>query len=257
METLYFFVLGLVQGLTEFLPVSSSGHLVFLDKIFGVDTGNFLFVSIILHVATLFSVIILFYKQIWELIKNPFSKKTLLIVVATIPTVIIVLLFKGFFENSFVGDGLGVCFMITAILLMLTYFKTKSVNYIPNNNMTYKKAIVVGIVQGVAVLPGISRSGSIISANVLMGTSSESSTSFSFILSIPIIICSLIYEIFSCIKTGTAMYVGSFFNLGLSFVVALISGIFAIKIMKRIAKTGKYYIFSIYLILISILTWFI
>lgn len=257
METLYFILLGLVQGLTEFLPVSSSGHLVFLDKIFGVETGNFIFVSIILHIATLISVIILYYKKIWELIKHPFSKNTLLIVVATIPTVVIVLLFKGFFENAFNGGYLAICFMITAILLMLTYFKTQSKKTITYHKMTYYNAMFVGIMQGFAVLPGISRSGSTISANVLQGVDSETSTSFSFILSIPIILASLIYEVYGCIKSGQQFFVGSYINLGIAFAIALISGIFAIKIMKKFAKTGKYYFFSIYLVIISIIACFI
>ncbi len=257
MELLYFILLGLVQGLTEFLPVSSSGHLVFLDKIFGVETGNFLFVSIILHVATLISVIVLYYKQIWHLIKNPFSKETLLIVVATIPTVIIVLLFKGFFEDAFSGSYLSICFMITAIILMLTYFKTKSQKNLPYDNITYKNAVVIGIMQGFAVLPGISRSGSTISAGVLQGIDSEKATSFSFILSIPIILASLMYELFSCFYNGGQFFVGSYINLIISFIIALVSGIFAIKIMKKIAKTGKYYWFSIYLCVVALISCFI
>ena len=254
MELLYFILLGLVQGLTEFLPVSSSGHLVFLDKIFGVETGNFLFVSIILHVATLISVIVLYYKQIWHLIKNPFSKETLLIVVATIPTVIIVLLFKGFFEDAFSGGYLSICFMITAIILMLTYFKTKSQKKLTYQKITYKNAVVIGIMQGFAVLPGISRSGSTISAGVLQGIDSEKATSFSFILSIPIILASLVYELFSCFYNGGQFFVGSYINLIISFIIALVSGIFAIKI---IAKTGKYYWFSIYLCIIALISCFV
>ncbi len=257
MELLYFVLLGLVQGLTEFLPVSSSGHLVFLDKIFGVETGNFLFVSIILHVATLISVIVLYYKQIWHLIKNPFSKETLLIVVATIPTVIIVLLFKGFFEDAFSGGYLSICFMITAIILMLTYFKTKSQKKLTYQKITYKNAVVIGIMQGFAVLPGISRSGSTISAGVLQGIDSEKATSFSFILSIPIILASLVYELFSCFYNGGQFFVGSCINLIISFIIALVSGIFAIKIMKKIAKTGKYYWFSIYLCIIALISCFV
>lgn len=257
METLYFILLGLVQGLTEFLPVSSSGHLVLLDKIFGVETGNFLFVSIILHVATLVSVVILYYKQIWNLVKRPFSKKTLFVVVATIPTVVVVILFKSFFESSFSGGYLSICFMITAIVLMITHFKTNSKTYNPKREMSYKNSVVVGFVQGLAVLPGISRSGSTISANVLCNVDSQTATEFSFILSIPIIICSLLYEIYSCLYSGSIIFVGSYFNLAVSFVIALISGIFAIKIMKKIAKTKKYYLFSIYLCLLAVIGCFI
>lgn len=255
MEFLYFIVLGLVQGLTEFLPVSSSGHLVFLDKIFGVETGNFLFVSILLHIATLFSVVILYHKSIWQLIKHPLSKETLLVVLATIPTIIIVVLFKGFFESAFNGAYLGICFMFTAILLMITYFKTsKNKHYKP---FTHSTSIGVGLMQGLAVLPGISRSGSTISAAVFMGIDPKDATNFSFILSIPIILASLVYEVYSCLSSGVQLYSGSILYIIVAFIIALISGIFAIKLMKKIAQTGKYYIFSIYLVIIAIVSCFI
>lgn len=257
METLYFILLGIVQGLTEFLPVSSSGHLVFLDKIFNVETGNFMLVSIILHIATLLSVIIVFYKDIWELIKHPFSKNGKSIIISTIYTVVVVLIFKGFFIDSFSGKFLPICFMITAILLMVTYFKTKSPKYKSYKDMSYKNASIIGLMQGVAVLPGISRSGTTISTAILLNVDSDKATSYSFILSIPIIICSLIFEIYECFVGNQSMYSGGVLNLTLAFVIALIFGIFAIKIMKKLAKTGKYYYFSIYLAILSIICLFI
>ena len=256
MEFMYFLLLGIVQGLTEFLPVSSSGHLVVLDKIFKVEIGNFLFVSIILHVATLFSVIIVFWKDVLELAKHPLSKKTLQIVVACVPTCIIVVLFKSFFESAYSGAYLGVCFMATAILLMVTYFLTQKQNIIYKHN-TYKKSFVIGAVQGLAVLPGISRSGSTISAGVMLGLNPDKATNFSFILSIPIILASLVYEIFSCIKQSTVIFTSNILYLVLAFGMAMLFGLIAIKIMKRLAKTKKYYIFSIYLAILAIVVCFI
>ena len=257
METLYFILLGVVQGLTEFLPVSSSGHLVFLDKLFGIDTGNFMLVSIILHIATLISVFILFYKDIWEIIKHPFSTNGICLILSSLATITMVLLFKSVFIESFTGKFLPICFMITAILLMITYYKTKSIKYKSYKNISYKTATIIGIMQGVAVLPGISRSGTTISTAILCNVDSEKATSYSFILSIPIILCSLVFEIYECVSGGQSLYTGSFVNLSLSFIIALICGIFAIKIMKKLAKTGKYYFFSIYLVILSIISLFI
>ena len=167
MEIIYYFVLGLVQGLTEFLPVSSSGHLVLLNKLFG-NGNNFLFVSILLHVATLFSVCFVLRKEIFELIKHPFSKQTLNIAYATICSFVIVLLFKSFFEDAFGGEYLSICFIITAIILMLSYFKTKSGLYKKYDKINWKNSVITGLVQGVAVLPGISRSGSTICSLILL-----------------------------------------------------------------------------------------
>ena len=146
--------------------------------------------------------------------------------------------------------------MFTAILLMLTYFKTKNIKK-KYKQFNYTTALGVGLMQGLAVLPGISRSGSTISTAVLMGSDPNDATSFSFILSIPIILASLLYEVYSCITSGASIFVGSVFYLILAFVLAFVSGLFAIKIMKKIAKTGKYYIFAIYLVILSIITCFI
>ena len=250
---LFYFVLGLVQGLTEFLPVSSSGHLVLVSKIFGIEQ-NSLFLSVLLHVATLLAVLIVLRKEIWQLVRNPFSKQTLMYVVATIPTVIIVVVFKGFFESAFSGAFLPVCFMITAVLLVITSLYSKNKK---GKDITYKNAIIMGISQGIAVLPGISRSGATICAGLLSGADKKQSTKFSFIMSIPIIICSLIYEIYNCITTGAEFFSGSILLVVMSFAVAFVSGIFAIKFMLKIVEKGKYYYFSIYLVVVSILSFFI
>ena len=145
--------------------------------------------------------------------------------------------------------------MVTAIFLVLTYFKTQNAKiYKPLN---YTRASAIGLMQGVAVLPGISRSGSTIFAGTMLGLDSDEATSYSFILSIPIILLSLIYEIYECVQKNVILYSGSVVNMIIAFLLAFIFGIFAIKIMKKFAKTKKYYIFSIYLAIISIITCFI
>ena len=249
---LFYFLLGLIQGLTEFLPVSSSGHLVLLNKIFGIEQ-NFLFLSVLLHVATLLAVVIVLRKQIWQMVTHPFSKQTLMIVVATIPTVIIVILFKEFFENAFTGGLLPLCFAMTATLLIFTTLFSKP----KDKQMSYKSAFFMGISQGVAVLPGISRSGVTICTGLICGEDKKQATNFSFIMSIPIIICSLVYEIYESVSAGQTLFSGNAWLVLMAFVVAFISGIFAIKCMIKIVEKGKYYYFSIYLYLLAIACLFI
>ncbi|MBE7082667.1 MAG: undecaprenyl-diphosphate phosphatase, partial [Clostridiales bacterium] len=120
----FIIILAIVQGLTEFLPVSSSGHLVLLNKFFGIS-NDFLLLSVILHVATLLSVVWVLRKQVWQIIRHPFSKQTKLLVVATIPTVVIVVLFKGFFDSAFDGRFLPICFMLTAMLILVSEYLSK------------------------------------------------------------------------------------------------------------------------------------
>lgn len=251
MTTLYIIILGIVQGLTEFLPVSSSGHLVLLNKIFKIE-GNFILLSVVLHVATLFSVCIVLRKQIWELIKHPFSSEAKKLYVATIPTVIIVLIFKKFFESAFSGAFLPICFMITAVLLFITEMLSK--NRQQEKPLSYKSAIVMGVVQGAAVLPGISRSGSTIASGLLMGEGKEQTTSFSFLMSIPIILASLALEIYEMVKSGAGLVGFGIFDMLLGFVFAFVVGIFSIKLMYKAVKDKKLIWFSLYLFFISILS---
>lgn len=256
MEFVYYVLLGIVQGLTEFLPVSSSGHLILLEKIFGIDVGNFMLVSILLHFATLISVFIIYKKEIFELIKNPFCELGINLILSSIITVFVVILFKSFFVESFNGKFLPFCFMISAFLLLLTFFKAKSPKFKGYKKINKKTSLIIGLVQGVAVLPGISRSGSTISTAVLLNTDNDTATKYSFLLSIPIIFCSLVFEIFECANNSQQIFTGNIFYLIVAFSFALVFGIFAIKLMKKLAKTGNYYIFSIYLVVISVVSLF-
>lgn len=246
MTILVAIILGLVQGLTEFLPVSSSGHLVLLEKIFHVENNVILF-DVVLHVATLLAVIIVYRKTIFELIKHPLCDKMQKLVFATIPTVIIALLFKGFFENSFNGELLYLGFIVTAIFLIIAQVVSqKEYQY---RNLSYGNAIVVGVFQGLAIMPGISRSGSTITSAIVQGVRREQAAEFSFLLSIPIILASLVYECFK-LPSSVVTIPASCFIVG--FIVALLAGIFSIKIMLKVVKKAKYWGFSAYLILLSI-----
>ncbi len=251
MEILALFFLGLVQGLTEFLPVSSSGHLVLFSQIFGIEEE--LFVSIILHCATLLSILIVFWKDVWQMISHPFSKQTMLIVVATIPTCIICLVLMPIIKLSFSGMVLPVCFLVSAILLLLSERSTKNKE---TTEISYKSAFWIGVAQGFAVFPGISRSGTTISAGLFAGNKKEEVAKFSFLMSIPIIILSLIMEIVEIAIGGVSIDVSAV-GISLASVTAFLVGIVAIKTMLKITKSAKLRYFSYYLILISIISLFV
>ncbi len=248
---LVLFFMGLVQGLTEFLPVSSSGHLVLISKLFNMEES--LFLSILLHVATLFSIVVVFWRDIWELIRHPFSKKTVMLMVATIPTCLIVLVLMPIIKSSFGGALLPFCFLISALLLFATEFLTKKKT---THELNYKTAFIMGIAQGFAVFPGISRSGTTICAGILAGGDKKESAKFSFLMSIPIIILSMVMEIYEiCQGSVTINY--PVIAIIASFLVAFLSGIFAIKFMMKLTEKGNLKWFSLYLLIIGIVTFFI
>lgn len=256
MTILIALILGLVQGLTEFLPVSSSGHLMLLNQIFNID-GDFLFVSIVLHLATLLAIVIVFYKDIWQLIRHPFSKQAVNLYVATIPTIVIVLIFKAFIEGFFNDASLlPFCFMFTAFLLLVTHFLSNKKSTDFNRKFKTSSALIMGISQGFAVIPGISRSGTTICTGLILGEERQQTAKFSFLMSIPIILASLIYEIVFTDSASTINAVGVL-PLLIAFFSAFLVGIFSIKFMLKIVQESKYYYFSIYLIALSILSLFV
>lgn len=211
------FALGLVQGLTEFLPVSSSGHLLLLENL-GVAPPS-VATNLFLHVATLIAVLVTLRKPVFEIIKHPFGKKTLRIVVATIPTAIIGIIFKIYFEDILLGKYLPVGFLLTAILLLtVTPTRVKM-----NRNLS---AFIVGISQGLAVTPGLSRSGTTISFMTALNYSPDESAELSFLMSIPMIIGGAVLEL-----GGLDFNSIDWVMLSSAFVTALISGFLSIKIM--------------------------
>lgn len=240
-------ILGITQGLTEFLPVSSSGHLVLIQNIFSLQ-NDVIFFDCILHLATLLAVIIIYKNTLLKILKNPFSKLTFMLIVATIPTVIIGLVFNDFFENMFSGEFLYISFLVTAVILLFAEYCQKH-NRNPQN-MDYKKALITGIFQGIAIMPGISRSGTTISACLVQGVEKEEATEFSFLLSMPVILGSTILEFF---KLDFQNIFGniSFSCYILGFITSFIFGMISIKFMLKIVKKNRYYIFSIYLTILA------
>jgi len=254
MDLLEAVVLGIVQGITEFLPVSSSGHLVLLEKIWQIDNGV-IFLNVVLHIATLLAVIIFYRKRIWELVTHPFCKENLYLILATLPTVAIVVLFNSFFERAFCGSLLVVGFMLTAIFLVITEkvakdYERQKFNHPPLNS---KHAILLGLFQGLAVMPGLSRSGTTLCAGIVMGIEKKRAIDFSFLMSIPIIVASLVYELFS--NDFCSVLAGlNVVNLCISSVFAFLFAILGIKIMLKVVEKIKYIYFAIYLVLLSAVT---
>ena len=250
--------LGIIQGLTEFLPVSSSGHLVLFQKIFGIDV-DCLFFDIVVHLGTLVAVVIVYHKSIWEIVKHPFCEKAQKLVFATIPTIVIAILFKDIFKNSFGGDFLFVGFLVTAIIMFFADYSARH-NY-QYRHLSYGNAVVMGLFQGLAIFPGVSRSGSTITAGLVQGVRRNESAEFSFLMSIPAILGSLVFELFDI---GSASLNVSFATLLAGFMFSAVSGYLAIKFMLKIIKKAKFAWFGVYLTLLSILlivnkyafTWF-
>ena len=241
-------ILGIIQGLTEFLPVSSSGHLLLFEKLFGIEGDNLAF-NIVAHMGTLLAVIICYRKKLVSMIKKPFSKPVYLLVVASVPTVIIYFAFKSFFERAFVGEFIGICFFVTAIFLIISTVALKNNG---KEELSYKTAFIMGTFQGFAILPGISRSGTTLTAGLIAGADKESVADFSFLMSLPIIVGSLVLEIFS----GGFVSV-DIFPLIAGFISSFICGYLAIKFMLNVVKNKSFIPFVIYLVGVGIYSFFV
>ena len=242
----YIFI-GFIQGITEFLPVSSSGHIVLFGSMFELD--NLLLISIVAHIGTLFAVLYCYRKRVWSLIKQPKNKTNLKLIIATIPTIVIVLLFNSFLEDNFSTKTLVWGFLISAILLVVADLKKDG-----NQPVTNKSALYMGLSQGCALLPGISRSGSTLVCGLLVGVEKQEALDFSFLMSIPIILASALYESFKLFSYQlTVNWIGIFIVMISSFIFGIIS----IKLMLKVVKKNKLYYFSIYLIVLSLIVLFI
>lgn len=240
-------LLGLVQGLCEFLPVSSSGHLVLLNTLFGIEEGT-LFFSIMLHLGTLIAVFAVYYKKIWALLRHPFQRQVGMLLIALIPTVAMALLFKDFFENAYGGSWLGIGFLLTACILLFAAKKRDGRK--SAKTMGVGSALVIGAMQGVAILPGVSRSGSTIAGALFCGMSRREAADFSFLLSIPAILGSLVLELPDVVANGIGDI--SWVHILAGTAMAAVSGYFAIRVMLRVISAGKFRPFAFYVAVLGI-----
>lgn len=241
-------LLGLVQGLCEFLPISSSGHLVLLHNVFGIEEGA-LFFSIMLHIGTLLAVFAVYREQIWALIKKPLQKKTGMLLAALVPTVILAVAFRDFFESSYSGKYLGAGFVLTACLLLLLQRLSSGKKTL--ETMALQDALLIGLFQGVAILPGVSRSGATIAGGAIMGLEKNEAAEFSFLLSIPAILGSVVFELPELAEGGLKQVDLLYVLIGMAAAAA--SGYFAIRFMLRIIKRKKLWPFSVYLSVLGML----
>ncbi len=345
-------ILGLIQGLTEFLPISSSGHLTLAEGLMGITESNNFF-NVVLHLATLLAVIIVFWPDVKALLRHPFSRTGRLLIVATIPTCVLAVCFKLLLSEMFTVTFLGFGFLVSAMLLLVTTvalprgnatqtagamanlgahtwsFNTGAAGAMANSaenlsampykqtrnmrakkcakkgklistmsnartvdacamananagksgtmgnasvrackagvrmgnagatgqvggadepNLTFGQAIMVGISQGIAVLPGITRSGATICTGQLMGASREDALRFSFLLSIPVIIASMVYELIGCGFHAPAI---GFVPVLIGSVVAFAAALVSIRAMLKLARRGNWLWFSVYLFVLS------
>ncbi|MGN1066832.1 MAG: undecaprenyl-diphosphate phosphatase [Candidatus Fimimonas sp.] len=243
--------LGLLQGFTEFLPVSSSGHLMLAQKLFNIDAG--LFFDVMLHLGTLLAVVIAMRKSLWQTLRHPVADKRLLyLVLASIPTFAIALLVKLFVSEQLMQKLLPVGFALTIVLIVLSDKLSKPKVRLCEANVL--PPIVTGIVQGIAVFPGLSRSGATISTMKLFGVNASDSAEFSFLLSVPIILASAAVEIWEVAQTTIS---APWYTLAVGVAAAFLSGLVSVKVVMRAVKYNRWIWFALYLavpLILSLIT---
>ena len=262
-------LLGLVQGLTEFLPVSSSGHLMICKELLGVDGEGFLDFTVTVHLATVLATLVVFWKAIWQLLKGFFQFKyndetdyVCKILVSLIPVAVVGFFFKdfveGLFGESLIPVGVGLCF--TAALLLLSDYSgrlfrrpgrpVKEVR----NGISYGQAFLVGLGQAVAVAPGVSRSGTTIATGLVSGVRREVMAQFSFLMVLIPIIGEQLLDIVKAVagEGGLAGGVGTM-SLLLGFVAAFVLGLFACNATVALVRRARLGWFALYCVLVAVL----
>ena len=261
-------LLGLLQGLTEYLPISSSGHLAIASSLFGIDGEQDLAFTVLVHVATVLSTLVILWKEIVWILRDLFTKQSwksfnnlnegtryaVNIIISMIPVGIVGVFFKDKIESVF-GSGttvVGYCLLVTAALLTFSYYAKPR----QREQISGWHAFIIGIAQAVAVLPGISRSGSTIATGIMLGNKKERLAQFSFLMVIPPILGEALLDMKDLIEAGTGA-AGSETGIGvlaIGFIAAFLSGCAACKWMISIVRKGKLIWFGAYCALAGILT---
>ena len=259
MEWFEALILGLVQGMTEYLPVSSSGHLTIGSALFGIEGEENLAFTVAVHVATVCSTLVILWKEIDWILKglfkfemNPETKYTLNILVSMIPIGIVGVFFKNHVEAIF-GSGLlivGCMLLVTASLLAFSYYAKPRIK----ENISMRDAFIIGLAQACAVLPGLSRSGSTIATGLLLGNKKENLAQFSFLMVIPPILGEALLDIMKGLSGEEVMGDISTLSLVVGFLAAFVSGCIACKWMINIVKKGKLIYFAIYCAIVGAIT---
>ena len=259
MDWIQALILGLIQGLTEYLPVSSSGHLAIGSYLFGIEGEENLAFTVAVHVATVLSTFVILWSEIDWIFRGLFkfklndeTKYFLNIVVSMIPIGIVGVFFKDYVEEVF-GSGLlivGCMLLLTAALLAFSYYAKPRIK----ETISWKDALVIGLAQAAAVMPGLSRSGSTIATGLLLGNKKEMMAQFSFLMVIPPILGEALLDTMKALKGANPFGDISTLALAVGFVAAFVSGCLACKWMINIVKKGKLIYFGIYCAIVGAIT---
>ena len=252
-------VLGIVQGLTEYLPVSSSGHLAIGSALFGIEGEENLAFTIVVHVATVFSTLVILWKEIEWIFRGLFkfqmnseTRYVINILISMIPIGIVGVFFKDTVEAIF-GSGLlivGCMLLVTAALLSFSYYAKPR----QKENLSMKDAFIIGLAQACAVLPGLSRSGTTIATGLLLGNNKAKLAQFSFLMVIPPILGEALLDVLKLVKGENIAGDIPMLSLVVGFVAAFLSGCLACKWMINIVKKGKLIYFAIYCAIAGLVT---
>jgi undecaprenyl-diphosphatase len=248
-------LLGLLQGLGEFLPISSSGHLLLGRMVLGLtidESPAYKMLDILLHVGTLIPVIIVFWKDWWDILKNPFKSRTLLLLfIASMPTLVFKVIFDDFIDSCDTGWFLGVSFLMTAVFLLVAEY-VSSKNAHKTGKVGFFHAIVMGCMQGIALLPGVSRSGSTLAGGLLSGLDRKSGAKFAFMMSAPAIAGALLLEGKDAIENGWISDLAIVPTI-VGVVVASVTGYIAIRFMLKLMTKISLNWFALYVAILGVI----
>ena len=253
MTILIALILGLVQGLAEFLPVSSSGHLLLLEKLFGITDGGYFF-TVVLHLGTLAAVLVVYRKRVFEMLAHPIKQLRywLYLIAATLVTTAMALAFDDFIDSAGDGRVLGWCFLLTALLLTVQGLLVRHLDCnrtVPE--MKWYHPLFIGFMQGIAILPGVSRSGATITGAAAGRLNREDAAECSFMLSIPAILGGAVLEIPKALKEGMAGVTVPCLIVGVAAAAA--AGYFAVRFMIRLITKRSLTGFAVYTAILGVL----
>ena len=252
MNAIQALILGAVQGLTEFLPISSSGHLLVIEKLMGIDSanGSLLTLNILLHFGTLVAIFAVYWKRIWNMVLHPIQSELKWLILATIPAVIAALVID--FDEAFEGKFIVWSFYLTTIVLVAgtAINKWRRKNHALHKKMRWTDAAAMGLMQAVAILPGLSRSGSTISGGVAAGLSKKRAADFSFLMSIPAILGSAVLDLKDVLFDGAGGAITPVPTI-LGVLAAAVFGLIAIKGFLYLIRRVSMNVFAIYTFLLG------
>lgn len=255
MDVIQAALLGLLQGLGEFLPISSSGHLLLGRMVMGFtvdESPAYKMLDILLHVGTLIPVLIVFWKDWWAILKNPFKSKTLLLLfIASMPTLMVKVIFDDFIDGCDTGWFLGVSFLMTAVFLLVAEYVSGRKAH-KTGKPGFLHAIVMGCMQGIALLPGVSRSGSTLAGGLLSGLDRKGAAKFSFMMSAPAIAGALLLEGKDAIENGWISDLALLPTI-VGVAVAAVTGYLAIRFMLKLVTKVSLNWFALYVAILGVL----